>query len=350
MATHDSDDTGISLQEDIASVQNDKAFHNVILVCSDNVEIGASDTVLAARSKPFKAMFFGGTPREGNRNKFRLTFKSNVMLAVIQFIHTGKISKNTPLALEVETRPEIPAKMTAENLRKELYQMMNHIDTSLICPHRFANLVASIDALSEAQQYAFWVPYLRTYPPGRCPPNHPSGHRGKPHAQWLALSADLVVYDDGAVVEYPMPAAGAVAGESAARMSQPIVLEEGDKVTVEFLIRSSGATLSNFPLDTFGFVGTSDKDQLLWKVIPRWTLQVNEGKVHLFNSNSATVNKYGRLFVEGDVISFYIDCRASTCSIAINGTIYGTAFTKLPAEVYFTATLFPQASYRLRMY
>ena len=90
-------ESGISLKDDIASIRTDSTFHDVTIVCSDGVEIGACRAILAARSAVFKAMLYGGM-QESTSNRIVLQdIKSEAMHAVLRYIHTEDIDSTAAL-------------------------------------------------------------------------------------------------------------------------------------------------------------------------------------------------------------------------------------------------------------
>ena len=84
-------DSGLSLKDDIASIRTDPIFHDVTIVCSDGVEIGACRAVLASRSAFFKAMLYGNMQESTSHKVVLQDIKSVAFHAVLRFIHTEDI-------------------------------------------------------------------------------------------------------------------------------------------------------------------------------------------------------------------------------------------------------------------
>lgn len=98
--------------------------------------------------------------------------------------------------------PEVSVNIVDEQPRASLRNMLKLIRIPLICPHRLAYIMASVDALAEMSDYTVPCEYLAAYSPIRCSLGHPSGYRGKPHALW-ASGQSLMVSSDGTIVELP---------------------------------------------------------------------------------------------------------------------------------------------------
>ena len=76
---------------DFTRLLADSKYHDVTLVCSDGVEIGACRAILASRSDVFDAMLYGSM-REANSNKVNFgDIKSDVMEVILRFIYTEEI-------------------------------------------------------------------------------------------------------------------------------------------------------------------------------------------------------------------------------------------------------------------
>ena len=89
---------GVYLKDDIASIRTDPTFHDITIVCSDGVEIGACRPILASRSAVFKAMLYGNM-QESTSNKVVLhDIKSEAMHHVLHFIHTDDIDSTAILS------------------------------------------------------------------------------------------------------------------------------------------------------------------------------------------------------------------------------------------------------------
>src|SRR5215469_3577595 len=95
-------ESGISLKDDIASIQTDPTFHDIIIVCADGVEIGACSAILASRSAVFKAMLYGQMQESTSRRVSLRDINSATMHIILHFIHTEEIdSIATSLTVEV---------------------------------------------------------------------------------------------------------------------------------------------------------------------------------------------------------------------------------------------------------
>ena len=91
-------ESGISLKDDIASIRTDPTFHDITIVCSDGVEIGACRAILASRSAVFKAMLYGRMQESTSDKVILHDIKSTAMHAVLRFIHTEDIDSTAILS------------------------------------------------------------------------------------------------------------------------------------------------------------------------------------------------------------------------------------------------------------
>src|SRR5215469_13375674 len=90
-------ESGINLKDDIASIRTDLTFHDITIVCSDGVEIGACRAILASRSAVFKAMLYGNMQEATSNRVVLREIKSKAMHAVLRFIHTEDIDSTAIL-------------------------------------------------------------------------------------------------------------------------------------------------------------------------------------------------------------------------------------------------------------
>ena len=82
---------GYHRQVDFTRLLADPKYHDVTLVCSDGVEIGACRAILASRSDVFDVMLYGSMC-EANSNKANFgEIKSGVMEVILRFIYTEEI-------------------------------------------------------------------------------------------------------------------------------------------------------------------------------------------------------------------------------------------------------------------
>src|SRR5438270_3157989 len=88
-------DSGFSLKDDIASIRTDPTFHDLTLVCSDGVEVGACRAVLASRSTVFKAMLYGNMQEATSRRVVLQDIESEALHVVLRFIHTEDIDSTS---------------------------------------------------------------------------------------------------------------------------------------------------------------------------------------------------------------------------------------------------------------
>jgi len=67
--------------------------HDVTFVLDDGTEVGASRTIVGARSAPFKKMLFGAM-KEGAEERVKLPdMSSNCLHGIIEWIYTGQLTK-----------------------------------------------------------------------------------------------------------------------------------------------------------------------------------------------------------------------------------------------------------------
>lgn len=91
---------GTDLKADFVNLLIDETFHDVTIVCSDGVKIGASRNVLAARSAVFRAMLYGEMREAISGNVFLQDIKSDTLKIVLIFIYRGDIEVAFPLSSE----------------------------------------------------------------------------------------------------------------------------------------------------------------------------------------------------------------------------------------------------------
>lgn len=99
-------DSGLSLKNDIMLIQTEPILHDIIIVYSDGVEIGACHHPGLAISFFFKAIVYSNV-REAISNKVVFhDIKSTTLYAVLQFIHIESIdSMAISIAIEVFMQP-----------------------------------------------------------------------------------------------------------------------------------------------------------------------------------------------------------------------------------------------------
>src|SRR5215472_11668548 len=91
-------ESGINLKDDIASIRTDPTFHDITIVCSDGIEIGACRAILASRSAVFKAMLYGSMQEATSNRIVFPDITSAAMHTVLRFIHTEDIDSTAVLA------------------------------------------------------------------------------------------------------------------------------------------------------------------------------------------------------------------------------------------------------------
>jgi len=85
---------GHSIQDDFATLMSDTRHHDLTIVCADNIEIGTSRAILAARSDMLNTMLYGSM-REASSDKINLPeIESDVMKVVLRFVYTEEINRS----------------------------------------------------------------------------------------------------------------------------------------------------------------------------------------------------------------------------------------------------------------
>jgi len=82
---------GYDLRDDFLSFLYNPEYHDITIICSDSVEIGAYRAILASRSSVFQAMLYGSMHETTSKSINLHEITSNVMRVVLRFIYTGDI-------------------------------------------------------------------------------------------------------------------------------------------------------------------------------------------------------------------------------------------------------------------
>ncbi|RUP44250.1 hypothetical protein BC936DRAFT_149714 [Jimgerdemannia flammicorona] len=227
--------------------------------------------------------------------------------------------------------------------------MIRHVNFLLLCPHRLSTLVHAISALGTTAPHFLALAHYACANTV-CSPDHPSGYRGRMHGEWDQdhLGIGLVVSDNGACVEYPhRPTVGFLQGGRTARLSQPLTMSSGGHHRLSIVIERTGV-YSQQSLTEVGLVGARFNESIaLWTAQTGWSFQSYGGKSFLVTPNRNGRDRYGKVIVNGDVVTLRLDMNERTCALEINGEDFGVAWKDLPDKVYPAVTLFPPAMYRI---